>query len=109
MTNGIAGFICDLPPLRQEHGHGGGDGAGQQHEIHVGDSPSAMCNGAREMAVGRDGVRQDGDRRQGCRSPTCVNDTLHSARGIYFEDPSGHLLELITTLYGDPPAGLGAA
>jgi catechol 2,3-dioxygenase-like lactoylglutathione lyase family enzyme len=41
-------------------------------------------------------------------SPGEIN-TLYGGRGIYFEDPSGHLLELITTPYGEPPAGLGSS
>lgn len=28
---------------------------------------------------------------------------LYGGRGVYFEDPDGHMLELITTPYGDPP------
>lgn len=39
-------------------------------------------------------------------SPGEIN-TLYGGRGIYFEDPSGHLLELITMPYGERPAGLG--
>jgi catechol 2,3-dioxygenase-like lactoylglutathione lyase family enzyme len=29
--------------------------------------------------------------------------TYYGGRGVYFEDPSGHLLELITKPYGDAP------
>ncbi|WP_422034373.1 VOC family protein [Reyranella sp.] len=29
---------------------------------------------------------------------------LYGGRGVYFEDPCGHMLELITTPYGDSPA-----
>ena len=29
--------------------------------------------------------------------------TYYGGRGVYFEDPSGHLLELITRPYGDAP------
>lgn len=28
---------------------------------------------------------------------------LYGGRGVYFEDPDGHMLELITQPYGDPP------
>jgi catechol 2,3-dioxygenase-like lactoylglutathione lyase family enzyme len=28
----------------------------------------------------------------------------HGGRGVYFEDPSGHLMEIITHPYGDRPA-----
>jgi catechol 2,3-dioxygenase-like lactoylglutathione lyase family enzyme len=28
---------------------------------------------------------------------------LHSGRGVYFDDPSGHLMEIITHPYGDRP------
>lgn len=28
---------------------------------------------------------------------------LYGGRGVYFEDPDGHMLELITKPYGDPP------
>jgi catechol 2,3-dioxygenase-like lactoylglutathione lyase family enzyme len=30
--------------------------------------------------------------------------THFGGRGVYFEDPDGHLLEIITTPYGDGPA-----
>ena len=30
--------------------------------------------------------------------------TLHGGRGLYFDDPDGHLMELITAPYGDSPA-----
>ncbi len=29
---------------------------------------------------------------------------LYGGRGVHFEDPCGHMLELITTPYGDSPA-----
>ena len=29
--------------------------------------------------------------------------TYYGGRGLYFEDPDGHLLEIITTPYGDGP------
>ena len=28
---------------------------------------------------------------------------LHGGRGVYFDDPSGHLIEIITHPYGDLP------
>ena len=28
---------------------------------------------------------------------------LHGGRGVYFDDPNGHLMEIITHPYGDPP------
>lgn len=31
--------------------------------------------------------------------------TYYGGRGVYFEDPSGHLLELITKPYGEFPGG----
>jgi catechol 2,3-dioxygenase-like lactoylglutathione lyase family enzyme len=31
---------------------------------------------------------------------------LHGGRGVYFDDPNGHLMEIITHLYGDPRADL---
>jgi catechol 2,3-dioxygenase-like lactoylglutathione lyase family enzyme len=30
----------------------------------------------------------------------------HGGRGVYFQDPSGHLMEIITQPYGDRPAQL---
>jgi len=35
-------------------------------------------------------------------SPGEIN-TYYGGRGLYFEDPDGHLLEIITTPYGDGP------
>ncbi|HTU11222.1 MAG TPA: VOC family protein [Allosphingosinicella sp.] len=34
--------------------------------------------------------------------PGAIN-THYGGRGLYFEDPDGHLLEIITTPYGDGP------
>jgi catechol 2,3-dioxygenase-like lactoylglutathione lyase family enzyme len=34
--------------------------------------------------------------------PTEINN-LHGGRGVYFDDPNGHLMEIITQPYGDPP------
>jgi hypothetical protein len=31
---------------------------------------------------------------------------LHGGRGVYFDDPNGDLMEIITHLYGDPRADL---
>jgi len=33
---------------------------------------------------------------------------LYDGRGVYFDDPDGHLLELITRPYGPTPEGLAA-
>lgn len=33
---------------------------------------------------------------------------LYDGRGVYFDDPDGHLLELITRPYGPTPEGLSA-
>ena len=30
---------------------------------------------------------------------------LYGGRGVYFDDPDGHLMELITAQYGDTPEG----
>ena len=36
------------------------------------------------------------------RRPGEINH-LYGGRGVYFDDPDGHLMELITTPYGDTP------
>ncbi|MGH8897042.1 MAG: VOC family protein [Egibacteraceae bacterium] len=30
---------------------------------------------------------------------------LYGGRGVYFDDPNGHVMEVITQPYGDPPEG----
>jgi len=37
------------------------------------------------------------------RTTPCEINTFYGGRGLYFEDPDGHLLEIITTPYGDGP------
>ena len=46
------------------------------------------------------GVRYYADPRRA--KPSEINH-LHGGRGVYFEDPSGHLMEIITHPYGDQP------
>jgi catechol 2,3-dioxygenase-like lactoylglutathione lyase family enzyme len=36
------------------------------------------------------------------RRPGAINNH-YGGRGVYFDDPDGHLMELITAPYGDPP------
>jgi hypothetical protein len=36
-----------------------------------------------------------------CRSAQAAS-TTHGGRGVYFDDPNGHLFEIITTPHGDP-------
>ena len=38
------------------------------------------------------------------RAPGDINH-LYGGRGVYFDDPDGHLMELITAPYGDTPQG----
>ena len=53
------------------------------------------------MARIRDhGVRFYADPRR--TKPGEIN-YLHGGRGVYFDDPDGHLMEIITQPYGDPP------
>src|SRR5688572_14854798 len=40
----------------------------------------------------------------GHRQPGVIN-THDGGRGVYFDDPSGHILEIITTPYGDERRG----
>ena len=46
------------------------------------------------------GVRYYADPRR--TKPGEIN-YLHGGRGVYFDDPDGHLMEVITQPYGDPP------
>jgi catechol 2,3-dioxygenase-like lactoylglutathione lyase family enzyme len=46
------------------------------------------------------GVRYYADPRRA--KPGEIN-YLHGGRGVYFDDPNGHLMEIITHPYGDPP------
>ena len=46
------------------------------------------------------GVRYHADPRR--TKPGKIN-LLHRGRGIYFDDPSGHVMEIITRPYGDRP------
>jgi len=46
------------------------------------------------------GVRYYADPRRA--KPREIN-YLHGGRGVYFDDPNGHLMEIITQPYGDPP------
>ena len=46
------------------------------------------------------GVRYYADPRRA--KPAEIN-YLHGGRGVYFDDPNGHLMEIITRPYGDPP------
>jgi catechol 2,3-dioxygenase-like lactoylglutathione lyase family enzyme len=46
------------------------------------------------------GVRYYADPRRA--KPGEINH-LHGGRGVYFDDPDGHLMEIITQPYGDPP------
>ena len=48
------------------------------------------------------GVRYYADPRRA--KPGEINH-LHGGRGVYFDDPNGHLLELITRPYGPTPEG----
>ena len=49
--------------------------------------------GAEAEVLGRSGQKQEGK-----------TNTHFGGRGVYFEDPSGHLLEIITRPYGNWPA-----
>ena len=49
---------------------------------------------ARGLAYGADAGKEDRGR----------TDAHFGGRGVYFEDPGGHLLEIITRPYGDWPA-----
>ena len=46
------------------------------------------------------GVRYYADPR---RAKLAEINNLHGGRGVYFDDPNGHLMEMITHPYGDPP------
>jgi catechol 2,3-dioxygenase-like lactoylglutathione lyase family enzyme len=46
------------------------------------------------------GVRYYADPRR--TKPSEINH-LHGGRGFYFEDPNGHVMEIITQPYGDRP------
>ncbi len=44
----------------------------------------------------------------GHAQPGTINH-LYGGRGVYFDDPDGHVLELITAPYGEQPRTVGAA
>ncbi|HET6949393.1 MAG TPA: VOC family protein [Acidimicrobiales bacterium] len=86
LTNGVSLDFVDDP----------GDIVPQHYAFLVDDG--AFDRGLARLAEGGHPIWAD----PGLRTPGEINHH-YGGRGVYFRDPSGHLLELITAPYGDAP------